>query len=126
MLTPSSYLFAFAVYVLSALLALVLANFWFLRERPLALKVGLSLPLAALLLTPAYIEAGAETFAPALVVAAFQWFSQGPEAASHALRPLILFTVLAMVLGCISGVYLWRRDRNRGRPDPALDLSTDP
>ncbi len=125
MLTATSYAVGLTVYVLSALLALVLANLWFLRNRSPALKVFLSLPLAALLLTPAYIEAGAETLAPALVVAAFQWLSQGPEAASHAVRPLVMFTGLGFALGAVAGALLWMRNRGEGRGDPALDLSTD-
>lgn len=120
MLTESSYHWALLVYQLSAVLALVLMNVWLLSRHSAALRIFLTLPVAALLLTPAYIEAQAETMAPALVVAAFQWLSVDQEAAMHAIRPLVLFTAVAFVLGLIVAVFLiWRKKR----PDPALDLA---
>ena len=84
MLTEGSYHGAIWVYVLSAISALVLFNLWILKERSWGLRLLLTLPLATLLLTPAYIEAGAKTLAPALIVLAFQWLSIGQEAAQHA------------------------------------------
>ena len=92
MLTESAYLGALIIYVLSALLAVALMNFWLLRNWTPGFKILLSLPLLSLLLTPAFIQPEADTFAPAVVVVAFQWLSQGKEAAAHALRPLLLFT----------------------------------
>lgn len=108
MLTDSGYITALGVYLISAVLALLLMNLWLLRGRGMALRVLISLPLAALLLTPAYIEPGAETFAPALIVAAFQWLAQGPEAADHAVRPLALFTgVSAAIAVCLAVIFAW-------------------
>ena len=119
MLTESSYQWALTAYQLSAVLALVLMNIWLLSKRSAALRVFLTLPLAALLLTPAYIEAQAETMAPALIVAAFQWLSIDQEAAMHAIRPLTLFTSVAFVIGLGTALFLmWRK-----RHDPALDLA---
>jgi hypothetical protein len=111
-LTEGGYFVALSVYILSALLALVLLNLWLLRGRGLGLRLLISLPLAALLLTPAYIQPGAETLAPALVVLAFQWLSLGPEAAEHALRPLALFTGASFALGLLGAMLLlWRNPR---------------
>ena len=117
MLTEGSYQGAIWVYVLSAIFALVLFNFWMLKERSWGLRLLLTLPLATLLLTPAYIETGAETLAPALIVLAFQWLSAGQEAAQHALRPLVLFTGIALVPGalwCLVGLFM-----GRGQADAA-------
>ncbi|MEM1402414.1 MAG: hypothetical protein AAGG55_03710 [Pseudomonadota bacterium] len=119
MLTEGSYQGAIWVYVLSAIFALVLFNFWMLRERSWGLRTLLTLPLATLLLIPAYIEAGAETLAPALIVLAFQWLSAGQEAAEHALRPLLLFTAVALVPGvlwCLIALLF-----GRGRADAASE-----
>ena len=126
MLTESAYRLALITYLVSALLALGLFNIWLLRGRSAALKLLLTLPLAALLLTPAYIQPGAETLAPALVVLAFQWLSQGPEAAEHALRPLVLFTGVALGVGVLLAGILILRARRARAPDPALDLSAEP
>ncbi|MFK8043187.1 hypothetical protein [Congregibacter sp.] len=99
MLTDSAYLSALIVYSLSAILAVALMNYWLLRKRSLGVKLLISLPVLSLLLTPALIQPEADTFAPALVVLAFQWLSQGQEAAEHALRPLLMFTAIAGVVG---------------------------
>lgn len=98
MLTESSYHTALWVYALAALAALALFNLWFLPRLRWRLRAVLTLPVAALLLTPALIAPGADTWAPALIVAAFQWLNQGREAAAHALRPLALFTAAALLL----------------------------
>jgi len=122
-LTSSGYNAAMMVYVVSALLALVLGNVWLLPRAGLGLRALVTLPLAGLLLTPAYIEAGADTLAPALVVVAFQMLSSGPEAAAHALQPLTVFTGAGLALGfLIFLLALWRRRRGEAidpEPDPA-------
>ena len=102
MLTESGYHAGLAVYVAAALCALLLFNFWWLRGARWGTRCLFTLPLGALLLTPAYIAAGADTFAPALVVVAFQWLSAGPDAAAHALRPLGLFTGVAFGAGLLA------------------------
>lgn len=106
MLTETAYLVALIMYALSALLAVALMNFWLLRSWPLGFKILLTLPVLALLLTPAFIQPEADTFAPAVVVVAFQWLSQGQEAAAHALRPLLLFTGISAGLGILSALVL--------------------
>ncbi|MFT4873255.1 hypothetical protein [Congregibacter sp.] len=106
MLTETAYLSALIVYALSTLLAVALINFWLLRRLPLGLKILLSLPVLSLFLTPAFIQPEADTLAPALVVVAFQWLSQGQEAAAHALRPLLLFTGTSVVFGILLALIL--------------------
>ncbi|MEE4277257.1 MAG: hypothetical protein V2I82_02175 [Halieaceae bacterium] len=112
MLTETGYSGALAVYLIAALLAIVLINLWLLSRSSLGLRALVTLPLAALLLTPAYIDAGADTLAPALVVAVFQAFSQGLEAADHSLRPLLLFTGVGAGVGAAAFLLdFWRRRR---------------
>jgi hypothetical protein len=114
-LTASGYAAAITVYIASALLALLLGNVWLLPRAGLGLRALVTLPLAALLLTPAYIDAGADTLAPALVVTAFQMLSAGPEAAMHALQPLGVFTAIALALGLLVFLLaLWRGRRDAG------------
>lgn len=109
MLTESSYHGALLIYVAAALLALLLMNRWLLPGRSWALRLLLTLPLASLLLTPAYIQPGVDTLAPALIVLAFQWLSQGAEAAQHALSPLLLFTGAAVgVAVLLAAILAWR------------------
>lgn len=125
MLTESAYQLALITYLLSAILALGLFNLWLLRGRSAALRLLLTLPLAALLLTPAYIQPGAGTLAPALIVLAFQWLSQGAEAAEHALRPLLLFTGVAAGAGVLLAGLLTLRSRRARALDPGMDLSAE-
>jgi len=124
LLTEGSYVSALWVYSLAAVAALVLFNYWFLARWPLWSRVLISLPMGAVLLTPALINPGAETFAPALIVVAFQWLSQGQEAAVHALRPLGLFTGIALVLAMPLAVLAAKLQKRRDQPKPELDLST--
>jgi len=120
MLTESGYQGALLVYVIAALLALALGNLWLLRGRSLGVRALVTLPLAALLLTPAYIQPEADSFAPALIVVGFQWFSQGLAAARHAIDPLALFTLVGLGLGALLALLSWWRSRREKREaDPA-------
>lgn len=114
MLTESSYLLALLVYVSAGLLLVALSGRWLLTRRASVLRaVVLGLALA-LLLTPALPRPGMDTFAPALIVAVFQWFTAGPEAAEHAVRPLAAGLGLGAVLGLCYGLtlrFLARRAR---------------
>lgn len=108
MLDPNSYLIAVSVYVGAAVLA-VLCLLWWLWKRigPLwTLLIALS--AAALLLTPAYPKPGVETMAPALIVAAFQVFTDGLESAMHALRPLAVILAAAWVLAILLRLLVFR------------------
>ena len=91
----SDYLVATLVYLGSALCALG-ALFWWLRRR----------------WSPAYPYEGVDTFAPALVVAAFQMLTAGPEAAAHAVRPLAAALGLAMLLTLLLYFTVLRRARH--------------
>ncbi|GAB3313919.1 hypothetical protein [Haliea atlantica] len=108
-MTAEAYPIALGAYLGSALLALVLFGWW-LRgcwgpgRRCLLLLCG-----AALLLTPAFPHGGVDTLAPALVVAAFQFFTSGELAsATHALRPLAAALLAAVIITALLRLTLWR------------------
>jgi hypothetical protein len=74
--------------------------------------------LGALLLTPAHPNADIATYAPALVVAIFETLTHGPEAAEHALRPLVVISAAALVLAVLLRFSVFRRPRTvAGRSD---------
>jgi hypothetical protein len=115
-LSEQSYHIALAVYLGSALLALLLMAWW-LRAywRPAWINL-LVLVGAALLLTPAYPEQGIATMAPALIVAAFQWLTVDQAAAEHALRPLLFMLGAALLLSLLLGLTVLR---HRPLPPPS-------
>ena len=114
MLSESSYLSAIYVYVGAAALILLYLAWWLGRHwRPgwVALVVLLA---AALLLTPAYPAEDADTMAPALIVAGFQLFTEGYNAAEHALRPLAFMSAAAVILAFLLWLLLLRGRGPRG------------
>jgi hypothetical protein len=117
-LTESSYLTAVYTYVgAAALLLLCLA--WWLRRRWRAGWIALIVLLGgALLLTPAYPREGVQTLAPALVVAGFRFFTEGFQAAEHALRPLAATSAAAVVLALLLRLTVFR-PRRVSRPEAA-------
>jgi hypothetical protein len=111
MLSESSYLTAMYAYVGAACVMLLYLAWWLSRHwRPgwVALVVLLA---AALLLTPAYPRDGVDTFAPALIVAGFQFLTYGYEAAQHALRPLAFMSGLAIAVALLLRLTLFRGRR---------------
>lgn len=122
MLSESSYLMAIYVYTGAAGVALLLL-LWWLRRRP-ALAALLVLLAAALLLTPAYPRDGVTTLAPALIVALFQFLTEGYEAAWHALRPLAFMSSLAVVLALLLRLSVFRR-RAAVAPESAAPKSAE-
>ena len=113
MLTESAYLAGLAVYALAALAALWCFQRWFLGRRSLATRLLWVLPLAALLLTPAYTAPGADSMAPALIVAAFTTLTASAAEAMHAWRPLGLITGAALGVALL-GWLLSRLGTRRG------------
>ncbi|WP_116364249.1 hypothetical protein [Parahaliea mediterranea] len=115
MLDEQSYHIAMAAYLGAAVLALILFAFW-LRKSWRPAWIGLVVLVgAALLLTPAFPQAGVDTLAPALIVAVFQWLTVDFAAAEHALRPLAVMVGAALVLALLLGVTVLR---HRRRPLP--------
>lgn len=115
MLSESSYLTAMYAYVGAACVMLLYLAWWLSRHwRPgwVALVVLLG---AALLLTPAFPRDGVDTFAPALIVAGFQFLTYGYEAAEHALRPLAFMSALAIGVALFLRLTLFR-GRAVGQP----------
>ena len=109
MLTESSYLTAIYTYVGSAL-AILLYLGWWLSRHWRAGWVALTVLLgAALLLTPAFPREDVTTLAPALIVAGFQWFTEGSEAARHAIKPLVAMSVVAVIVALLLQLTMFRR-----------------
>jgi hypothetical protein len=108
-LSESSYLTALYAYIGAGIAMMLYLAFW-LRKYWSAGTVTLLVLLAgALLLTPAYPREGVTTFAPALIVAGFQWATEGQEAAGHALRPLGAALAVACVVSLLLRLTLFRR-----------------
>ncbi len=112
MLSESSYSAALIIYIgaASALLLYlgwILSRYW--RSAWVALVVLLS---AALLLTPAYPSAEISTLAPALLVAVFEGLINGPEAARHAVKPLLFMMGLALAISIVLRFTLFRSRRD--------------
>jgi len=110
-LSESSYLTGIYVYLgagsaLLLYLAWILGRKWQWRARWVTLVVFVG---AALLLTPAHPELGIKTFAPALIVVIFEGLINGPEAAQHAVKPLVFMTGLAVVLTGLLSLTVFRR-----------------
>ncbi|MBA6412092.1 hypothetical protein H2508_03100 [Parahaliea sp. F7430] len=119
MLSEETYQLAMASYIGAALLAILCLAWWLRKHWRPAWIAALLLPAAALLLTPAYPEAGIETMAPALIVAAFQWLTVDQAAAEHALRPLLFVFAAAVLLALILGLTILRHRRQEPADDTA-------
>lgn len=114
MLSESSYLTAIYVYAGAAVL-IVLCLAWWLSKRWNPGWAALAVLLAAaLLLTPAYPRTDVTTMAPALVVAGFQYFTEGFEAAEHALRPLGFMSGIALGLALLLRLTVLKGRGRRG------------
>jgi len=109
MLSEGSYHMALYLYVGAAVAVALLLALWLRRHFTGGTVSLLVLLAAALLLTPAYPREGVTTFAPALVVAAFQWATEGVAGAMHALRPLGFSVVVAVVLALLLRLTVFRR-----------------
>jgi len=100
-LSESSYMSAIYAYMGAAMLAILLMGWWLRRSwRPAWLALFL-LVAAALLLTPAFPRSDVATMAPALIVAGFAFFTDGYEAAEHALRPMGAALAIAVGLAVL-------------------------
>lgn len=111
MLNADSYTLALSIYLGAGLLAALCIAYWFGRRGWGGTAALFSLLTIAMLLTPAYPRQGVDTMAPALVVAAFQYFTEGQAAAMHAVRPLVLMCGIAVVLALLLKLLLFRQRR---------------
>ena len=109
MLSESSYLTAIYVYCGAAVMVVLCLAWWLGRRWPNGWVALLVLLAAALLLTPAYPQPGAETMAPATVVAGFQLATEGLESARHAIKPLGYSCGLAVILALLLRLTVLRR-----------------
>jgi hypothetical protein len=118
MLSESSYHTAIYVYVGSACIMLLYLAWWLSRHWRMGFVALVVLPLAALLLTPAFPKPGAETMAPALIVAVFQFATEGPDAAALAIKPLVFMSGVAVLLAVflVAITFLFGRSAKPERP----------
>lgn len=123
MLDDSSYLTAMYTYCGAACLAILCLLWWLRRSWRPAWLAFAALFAAALLLTPAYPQEGISTLAPALIVAAFQILTFGPEAAEHALRPLTFMLGLAVVVALLLRFTVFRSRGSNKPVSPATGKS---
>jgi len=127
MLSQESYLTAIYVYTGAAGLMLLCLAWWLGRSWRAGWAAFAVLLAAALLLTPAYPRAGVDTMAPALIVAGFQLFTEGYEAALHALRPLGIACGIATVLSILLRFTLLRSKTGPAAPmKPASQPGSGP
>ena len=108
MLTESTYLLGLYLYLGAAGTLVLYTAWWSWRSwRPFwaALVV---LIMAALLLTPAYPGPGVATLAPALIVAGFQLMTEGPEAAQHAIKPLVFLLAVGLTIALLLQALVFR------------------
>ena len=117
MLSESSYLAALYVYLGAGVAILLYLSWWLSRYWSGAVVAMLVLLAGALLLTPAYPGEGIDTFAPALIVAAFQWLNEGLDGAMHALRPLAFSCACALVLALLLRLTVFRKKRQQEAPE---------
>ena len=111
MLSESSYLAAIYTYI-GAASALLLYLAWILNRHWRSAWVALALLVcAALLFTPAYVSPNVPTMAPALIVAVFEGLINGPDAARHAIKPLLAMTAVAVAISIALRLTLFRRGR---------------
>jgi hypothetical protein len=127
-LSESSYLTAIYIYLGSAGVLIVYVGWWLSRHWRAAWVTLVVLLLAALLLTPAYPKEGVQTMAPALVVAAFQYLTVGPEGAAHAVRPLVFMSGAAVLITLLfkMTVFRGRRAAADGKNPPVAKPNSGP
>ena len=111
MLDDGSYHTAIYTYVGSACAIMLLLGLWLGRHWRASWVVLVVLLAGALLLTPTYPESGG-TIAPALVVAAFEFMTNGYEAAAGAIRSLAMMCGGAVLLSLLLGLTVLRRKRS--------------
>lgn len=119
MLSESSYMTALYIYVGAALATMLYLSWWLSRHWRAGTVALFVLLAGALLLTPAYPKEGVETLAPALIVAAFQWLTEGMEGAMHALRPLAFTCLVAVVLALLLRLSIFRNPGKKREPQAA-------
>tara|TARA_R110000823_G_scaffold130015_26_gene258172 strand:+ start:5121 stop:5438 length:318 start_codon:yes stop_codon:yes gene_type:complete len=102
---------ALGVYLSAAALIVICLTWWLWRRAGALLTLVVVALAAALLFTPAFPRPGVDTMAPATIVAAFQYFTGGYEAAVHALRPLLVICGAALALAILVGILALRRRR---------------
>jgi hypothetical protein len=125
-LDENSYLMAIYIYVGSAVVMLLYLAWWLSRHWRPAWVCIVVLFLAALLLTPAYPKAGVSTMAPALIVAVFQYATEGQQAAQHALRPLVFLSGLSVVLALLLNMTIFRQRKTNVRKSPPKKRAARP
>ena len=113
MLTDTSYMYAIYTYLGSGFLLSLLLIYFVRHWLTLGIRVTLFLMSLSIFLIPAYPADGVTTMAPAVIVAVFQFFINGFDAAAHAIRPLtfgVIFSIfLSFLLLVVRSIFFRRR-----------------
>lgn len=113
--TETNYWLIWLVYLLAS--ACFYPVFWRLTEwRWRWLSYSLRGLMAALMLTPWYVNDQSDVLAPALMVSTLDAITIGPAAAARATVPLVLALVFAEIVATILWALHRRRRRTRGAP----------
>jgi len=124
MLTEQSYMNAWLVYGLATAAALFVLNRWMRGSIGPTARIFVLSMLGGLALTPAHPDETVATWAPALIVAAFDFLTEGAEAASRMVQPLLAGQAVAFslaILLCLAGRVFgtgragWARRATRSR-----------
>lgn len=129
MLTAENYQFAWALYILSALVGI--AIFWRLLERlrwP-ELKIYLCLVLGVLWLTPVTADPEQSFLAPAFLVSTLETLFEGAQSTARAGIPLLVtllaMTLMFLVLATARRLYRRREKINKQRFEVLLEEDQD-
>ena len=124
MLTPTAYWVAMSIYVSAALIAVGLAHRWWFTVLSTPVARVISALLLAWLVTPAQPSAGADTLAPALVIAVFNTlFGDGWASARQAVVLLGLSSGVAVLLAIASSWLPLKSRRIRVAANDPVDKS---
>ena len=124
MFSTSSYLTAWAVYLLGS--AGLVAVVWHLTRslRWAPLRLALRLSTALLLLVPHPADPAQDYLAPALIISLLEGIFEGGEAMARAGLPLLITwlgaLIVALVLQALAS-YLYRRRRQQRQQQQQLD-----
>ena len=101
MLTDETYLTALQVYIAATLVALFILNGWTARRVGVGVRTTVLMVLAAVLLAPSHPVEGGSSWAPAFLVAGFDFLTDGIDVAMRSLRSVFIAIAIALALSLV-------------------------